>query len=134
MTTNGTTFFVSMRYRDSRKALQWLSDAFGLERGEVYPEEGSTVDHAVMFLGSGGVMFGSMKDNDYPLRPGDAAESVGIYVAVDDADAHCERARAAGAEITMDIHDTEYGSREYTARDFEGHLWSFGTYQPKPPA
>jgi uncharacterized glyoxalase superfamily protein PhnB len=64
------------------------------------------------------------------LGPGDPA-SQGVYVAVEDADAHYERAKAAGAEITREIEDTDYGSREYTARDHEGHVWSFGTYRPE---
>jgi uncharacterized glyoxalase superfamily protein PhnB len=53
-----------------------------------------------------------------------------IYVVVEDTDAHCARAKEAGAEIVMDLHDTDYGSRDYTARDPEGNVWSFGTYQP----
>jgi uncharacterized glyoxalase superfamily protein PhnB len=66
-------------------------------------------------------------------RP-DAAASRGqggsIYIVVDDVNAHHERARVAGAEITRAPHDTDYGSREYAARDPEGNVWSFGTYQP----
>ena len=54
----------------------------------------------------------------------------GIYVHVADIDAHHERAVAAGAEIVIPLQDMDYGSREYSARDPEGHLWSFGTYQP----
>ena len=50
--------------------------------------------------------------------------------ALEDSDAHCEQARAAGAEIIRGPESTDYGSREYTARDLEGHLWSFGTYRP----
>ena len=53
-----------------------------------------------------------------------------VYVVVDDPDAHCERARAAGAAITTEVYDTDYGSREYAARDLEGNVWSFGTYRP----
>jgi uncharacterized glyoxalase superfamily protein PhnB len=52
------------------------------------------------------------------------------YVALDDTDAHYERAKAAGAEILVDLHSTEYGSRDYTARDLEGNVWCFGTYSP----
>lgn len=44
--------------------------------------------------------------------------------------AHCARARRGGAEIVRDLHDTDYGSREYSARDPEGNMWHFGTYQP----
>ena len=63
-----------------------------------------------------------------PGRVGRA--TMGVYCVVDEVDAHCERARAAGAEITREPEDTPYGSREYTARDLEGHPWSFGTYAP----
>jgi uncharacterized glyoxalase superfamily protein PhnB len=47
-------------------------------------------------------------------------------------DALCERARAAGAEITAEPHDTDYGSRDFSARDPEGNRWSFGTYRGEP--
>jgi uncharacterized glyoxalase superfamily protein PhnB len=56
----------------------------------------------------------------------------GIYSIVDNGiDAHFERSVAAGAEIVMELHDTDYGSREYMVRDFDGNLWSFGTYRPE---
>lgn len=51
----------------------------------------------------------------------------GVYVAVEDVDTHYEQAKAAGAEIIREIEDTDYGAREYTARDLEGHVWSFGS-------
>jgi uncharacterized glyoxalase superfamily protein PhnB len=79
-------------------------------------------------IGDGGVMFGSMRqpdDND-PW----AAARFGIYVVVEDIDAHYEAARAAGARIVRALEDTEYGSREYSALDLEGNIWSFGTYRP----
>ena len=55
----------------------------------------------------------------------------GVYVYVPDADAHYARAKAEGAEIVRELADTPYGSREYSVRDVEGHLWSFGTYYPQ---
>ena len=73
-----------------------------------------------MSLGAGTIMFGR----------GDP-RSHSIYVAVEDADAHYARARAAGAETTRELQDTPYGSREYSARDVEGNTWSFGTYRPE---
>jgi uncharacterized glyoxalase superfamily protein PhnB len=51
-------------------------------------------------------------------------------VVVADLDAHCARARRAGARIVREPVDTDYGSRDYAARDPEGNLWSFGTYRP----
>lgn len=62
---------------------------------------------------------------------GAAAESTqGIYVIVSDADAHCARAQAYGAEILIPLTNQDYGGRDYTARDPEGHVWTFGTYDP----
>ncbi len=58
-------------------------------------------------------------------------DSEGIYVRVNDVNAHHDRAKAAGAEIIMELEDTKYGAREYIARDLEGHVWSFGTYGPE---
>jgi uncharacterized glyoxalase superfamily protein PhnB len=54
----------------------------------------------------------------------------GIYIVVDDCDAHCDRARKSGALILRDPLDEDYGGRGYTCRDLEGHVWSFGTYDP----
>ena len=56
----------------------------------------------------------------------------GAYVVTGEPDALCERARAAGAEITAEPHDTDYGSRDFSARDPEGNRWSFGTYRGEP--
>jgi uncharacterized glyoxalase superfamily protein PhnB len=52
------------------------------------------------------------------------------YVVVDDPDGLFERASAAGAEIVQKLIDTDYGSRDFSVRDPEGNLWSFGTYHP----
>ena len=47
----------------------------------------------------------------------------GTVVYVDDVDAHCRHARAAGAKIEREPQDQDYGVREYTARDREGNQW-----------
>jgi len=59
-------------------------------------------------------------------RSSDVANS-GLVVYVDDVDAHCKQARAAGARIDSDPVDQPYGQREYGARDLEGHRWWFAT-------
>jgi uncharacterized glyoxalase superfamily protein PhnB len=51
-------------------------------------------------------------------------------VYVEDLEAHFERARLAGADIVEGPKDTDFGFREYHARDLEGHPWTFGTYLP----
>ena len=113
--------FPAMRFADPGAALEWLSQAFGFTQRAIHRDEEGVVRHAEMSLGAGTIMFGH----------GDP-RSRSIYVAVEDADAHYARARAAGAEITRELQDTPYGAREYSARDLEGNTWSFGTYRPEP--
>lgn len=77
------------------------------------------------------VALGSSKDDELAMKTPRALGGVnqGIYVYVEDIDAHFERAKAAGAEVVRGLEETDYGSREYTVRDPEGNLWAFGTYQ-----
>ena len=120
MAAQTPNMFPFMRFADAQAAVAWLSRAFGLEERAVHRNDEGVIHHAEMSLGPGIVMFGQ----------GDPA-SHGVYVAVADADAHYEQAKAAGAEIVREIEDTPYGSREYSALDCEGHVWSFGTYRPE---
>ena len=64
--------------------------------------------------------------------PSDAGGVVtqSAYIIVKDADAHHARAVAAGAEVVYPLKDEDYGGRGYSCHDPEGHLWSFGTYDP----
>lgn len=121
MTQQTPNIFPAMRFADPDAAAGWLSHAFGFEARAVHRDEQGVIRHAEMSLGAGTIMFGQ----------GDPG-SQGIYVAVEDADAHYQCAKQAGAEITREIEDTPYGSREYSTRDPEGHAWSFGTYRPDP--
>ena len=118
--TETPNFYPFTRYADANGAIEWLSRAFGFNEHVVYRGDDAKVHHAEMHLGPGIFMFGE----------GDPAEH-GVYVAVDDVDSHYARAKAAGAEIVREIEDTPYESREYTARDPEGHVWSFGSYRPE---
>ena len=117
-----------LSYRDPKAALDWLERAFGFERGNVYEEDGKVV-HAEIWHGDSCVMFGAERDDGLGKPPG----SAWTYVVVDDADAHHERATAAGAEVVMELTDTDYGSRDYAVRDPEGNIWNFGTYRPSRP-
>jgi uncharacterized glyoxalase superfamily protein PhnB len=121
------SFFPAMGFKDAPRAVAWLAEAFGFERHAVYEDGGGGIAHAELRFGNGIVMLGSKRPPD-PANPWTTEQ--GVYVAVDDIEAHYARAKAAGAEIVRPLADTEYGSREYSARDLEGHLWSFGTYRP----
>lgn len=61
------------------------------------------------------------------MRAGDGL----VYCAIDEVDELYEQVRDAGGEIAMEPTDTDYGSRDFTVRDPEGNLWSFGTYRPE---
>lgn len=71
-------------------------------------------------------MLGSVREgsDSWPLEPGKA----GVYLVTDDPDGVFERALAAGVDVLQPLHDTDYGSRDFSIRDREGNLWSFGTY------
>ena len=120
--------YPALRYQDGPAAIEWLARALGFEKQMVVAGPNGTIAHAQMHLGPGMIMLGSAGD------PGGtnpwATVKQGVYVYVEDVDAHYQRAKAAGAEIARELEDTPYGSREYSVRDPEGHLWSFGTYRP----
>jgi uncharacterized glyoxalase superfamily protein PhnB len=125
--------YPALRYTDAHAAISWLCDAFGFERQVVYDGPDDTVAHAQLTLDGAVLMIGSAREGD--AYPGKTPAQLGgitgsIYVYVADPDAHCARARAAGARIDKEPYDTEYGSREYAVRDVEGYWWSFGTYHP----
>jgi uncharacterized glyoxalase superfamily protein PhnB len=130
------TVWPTLRARDARALIRFLVDAFGFEETAVHGDQpdgsGDVVVHAELSwpLG-GGLMLGSARDepgNPWTLTPGTA----GCYVVTDDPDALHARAVAAGAEVVAELHDTDYGSRDFAVRDPEGNLWSFGTYRGEP--
>jgi uncharacterized glyoxalase superfamily protein PhnB len=115
----------TFKYNDAPAAIDFLERAFGFERKNVFEGDG-LVHHAELTYGRGMVMLGSVGAGD----PQFETKQSSVYVVVPDADAAYERAKAAGAEITRELQDTDYGSREFAARDPEGNRWSFGTYDP----
>ena len=125
------TFYPIVSYRDAQAALDWLQEAFGFGKLFATPGPDGAIAHAELSFGTGVVMLNTARAvGEQASDWRDATQSV--YVAVEDPDAHYEQARAAGAEITRELEDTDYGSREYSARDLEGHHWHFGSYRPSP--
>jgi len=122
------TFISAVIYKDPFAALAWLEKAFGFTRSMVITDSEGRLGHAEMKFGDGTIMLGA-EWIDYVA----SAASVGgrntqsIHVHLKDGlDAHCARARAAGAVIVREPEDQFYGDRVYAARDPEGHVWSFG--------
>ncbi|WP_431948616.1 VOC family protein [Actinacidiphila sp. bgisy167] len=123
----------TLRYKDAKAAVAFLEEAFGFTEVAVHAGADGTVQHAELAYGNGVVMLGSERSGTAFSQVAAELGPSSVYVVVADADAHHERAVAAGAEIVLPLTDHDYGSRDYTARDPEGNLWSFGTYAPRLP-
>ena len=112
-------------YENPGAAIMWLSEAFGItERFRLTMRNGA-IAHAEVEIGGGVVIIGNVgvRNRD---RPSTVRSSV--YVFVEDVDAHCERARQAGAEIVELPNDQPFGDRIYLAKDSEGHEWYFAQH------
>ena len=130
-----STVIPSMRYKDAPAAIEWLCRALGFEKNAVYANPDGTIGHAQLTLGKGMVMLGSVSDNDYgklmrqPSEIG-GGNTHGIYLVVADCDAVYQKAKAAGAEMVMDLETKDYGGKGFSCRDPEGFVWSVGDYDP----
>ena len=128
-----TTFTASVYYENPKAALAWLVHAFGFEITMAIdgPPEAPEACHYEMALeGKGRVMVGGQWTSAIrsPRRL-DGTNTQSLHVQLADAlDAHCNKARAAGAEIAQEPADQFYGDRTYRAIDLEGHMWTFAAH------
>jgi len=136
-TTQKTTtqsIYPALRYRNAKAAIAWLKSVLAFEERQVCEGEGDSIEHAELAVNGNLIMLGSCKPTARDKSPLDLGGVTGsYYIALDDAaavDALYAHAKAAGAEITREPVDTDYGSREFSVRDLEGYGWSFGTYRP----
>jgi uncharacterized glyoxalase superfamily protein PhnB len=106
-------------YPDVRAAVEWLTNAFGFEERLQIGEN----HRSQMRFGDGAVIVADVRHDQKPPRTGEVTHLV--MVRIDDARAHCDRAREHGARILMEPTDFEYGERQYTAEDPAGHRWTF---------
>ena len=106
-------------YPDVREAVDWLGTAFGFEERLRIGEN----HRSQLRAGDGDLIVADVRKDQKPPRPGEVTHSV--VVRVNDARAHCERARSKGARILMEPTDFEYGERQYAAEDPAGHRWTF---------
>jgi uncharacterized glyoxalase superfamily protein PhnB len=124
----------TLLYRDAGAAIEFLERAFGFETLERHDNPDGTVAHSELRLGDDVIMVGTGAEDLQDAPENFGSSRVGVYLSVEELDGHFERARAAGATITRELQDTDYGSREYSARDLEGLHWHFGTYVPQAAA
>lgn len=131
--TDTPTFKPTAFYRDPRAALNWLEAAFGFETTTLVTEPSGRVGYSEMTFQGGVVSInpefsGEIIGEARMVSPldveGRGTQFIRVHLA-EGLDAHCERARAAGARITQEPSDQFYGERTYRAIDPEGHVWNF---------
>jgi uncharacterized glyoxalase superfamily protein PhnB len=125
----------ALYYDDPRAAIDWLGRAFGFEVRLLVEGEGGRVEHSELTCGEGVIMVaGTTKKERFPQVRSPSQVGGGntqnMMVYVDDIEAHCKRARAAGATVTHEPETHDYGAeywvdRGYECRDVGGHHWWF---------
>jgi uncharacterized glyoxalase superfamily protein PhnB len=133
-----STIIPGLRYRDAHAAIRFLCEAFGFSEHAVHTDETNPtiVLHAQLTYGGGMVMLGSVRQEagfaDHIVQPDQIGgrETQCPYVVVDDLKAHYANAKAHGATIIDEYEEKPYGGAGYSARDLEGRLWYFGSYDP----
>lgn len=124
----------TLRYANAGAMIGWLCSVVGFTRHAVHEDGSGGILHAELVYGDGMVMIGDARDDDFgalqapPLKDGMVSQSP--YLVVKDIDQLYQAVKAAGATVVVDLCERDYGSREFSCRDPEGHLWNFGTYDP----
>jgi uncharacterized glyoxalase superfamily protein PhnB len=127
----------ALYYSDAAAAIDWLCQAFGFEvRLKVEGADGR-IEHSELVFGGALVMVGEDRDDKrekfpYMRCPANVggANTQNLMVYVDDVEAHCARAKAAGATIVREPETTDYGEDYWTDRGYHcedpgGHNWWF---------
>ena len=126
----------ALRYRDAHRAIDFLVAAFGFEKQAVYDGPDNTVMHAQLTFGNGMIMLGSASNegewSKWMAQPDEIGgrETMTPCLIVSDAAAVYETAKAAGAQIVMELAEMPYGGKAFGCVDLEGHRWSIGEYDP----
>lgn len=121
-----------LTYENVVQALEWLESAFGFREHFRYGEARGSAQGAQMHLGDAWIMLNSVRlRRETPIRSGCNTQSLTVFV--EDVDGHYERAKAAGVNIVEELHQTEYGERQYGAEDLAGHYWLFSRHARDVP-
>lgn len=126
----------ALSYKDPKAAFRWLEEAFGFEPFMVIIDGEGNLAHSEMKFGDSIVMVGTEWTEKHRSPKGiDGVNTQTVHVQLEeDIDAHCERARKAGAKILQEPETQFYGDRTYRCTDPEGHIWTFGqTVKDVPP-
>jgi uncharacterized glyoxalase superfamily protein PhnB len=114
-------------YRNVAEAIVWLTKTFGFTEYYRYGEPGGQVNGAQMHLGNAWIMLEQEREHRAsPARVGYRTQSLTVFV--EDVEIHFERAKAAGAKIVEELHETGYGELQYGVEDLDGHHWLFSRH------
>jgi uncharacterized glyoxalase superfamily protein PhnB len=96
--SSASNLATAMRYRDVAAAADWLCAAFGFENQTVAADQPGAVPYAQLTYGNAMLMLGPVRDTTldrFMKQPDEigGAETQSCYFVVDDADAHCARAK-----------------------------------------
>jgi uncharacterized glyoxalase superfamily protein PhnB len=110
-------------YQNVPEAIAWLTRVFGFCEHYRYGEPNA----AQMYLGKAYIMIrGGRQGEAVPAQIGAGTQSLTVFV--EDVDAHYRHAKSEGAKIVEDLHETEYGERQYGVEDLDGHHWLFSRH------
>jgi uncharacterized glyoxalase superfamily protein PhnB len=133
----------SLYYEDPKAAIDWLCKAFGFEVRILVEGKDGGVEHSELTFGDGLIMVSGAQKNErmpYTRTPKQAGGNTqNMFMYVDDVEAHCKRARDAGAKITQEPQVQDYGEdywsdRSYGCADIGGHHWWFAERLRSPKA
>ena len=111
-------------YADVEAAIAWLSNAFGFVEHYRY---GDPLSGAQMRAGNAWIMLHRVRqERATPKALGSGTQSLTVFI--EDVEAHYQRAKAAGATLLEELHETVYGELQYAAEDLDGHHWLFSRH------
>ena len=123
------------RYLDCEAALAFLKNVLGLTEYAVYRDDKGAIQHAQMVAGAGMMMFGPPNPGPFDAYMADPATIGGrvtasIYVVIDDVAGHYKHVTGKSAKVLLPLKSEDYGGQSFTVADPEGHVWTFGDYDP----
>ena len=127
-----------LSYKDASAAIDWLCKTFGFQKKMVVPAGENKIAHAQLTIGDSMIMINStgMETEFSKLIKtpsevsGVVTQTTYVILSAEEIDAHYENAKSNGTKIIQQLAEQEYGGKNYSCYDIEGHLWSFGSYDP----
>lgn len=114
-------------YENMDDALVWLTKMFGFVEHFRFALPDGQLHGVMMHHGDAWIMLkNSVPTQTSPAKNGVRTQSLSVFL--DDVEEHYRHAKSSGAQIVEELFDTEYGERQYSALDLEGHLWTFSKH------